>query len=52
MLSLKKIEVDKPDDVVIIDGDNKTDNDDTETVDGILDDIERLNSDTEYTLFE
>lgn len=47
---IRKIEVDQESDIVIIDDTNN--NDDTETVDGILDDIEKLNNNEEYTLFE
>lgn len=51
---IRKIEVeqesDPQSDIVIINDTNN--NDDTETVDGILDDIEKLNNNEEYTLFE
>jgi len=52
---IKKLEEEqdtkKEPDVVIID-ETASNNDDTETIDGILDDIEKLNNDDEYTLFE
>ena len=52
---IKKLEEEpetkKDPDVVIID-ETASNNDDAETIDGILDDIEKLNNEEEYTLFE